>query len=908
MSVLNLDSLLRPSSVAVIGASDRAGSLGRVVMHNLLEGGFDGEIMPVNPRRRRVLGRKCWANVASLPAVPELAVVLVPAPVIPGVLEALGQRGTRAAVVLSAGTGERDETGCSLDERMLEAAQPHGMRLLGPNSLGLLLPNRGLNASFAHTRAPAGSLALVSQSGALCTTLLDWARSRGIGFSHFISLGNALDVDFGDLLDYLASDSHTSGILLYIESIRDARKFMSAARAASRNKPVIAIKAGRVAEGARAAATHTGALAGSDEVFDSAMRRAGMLRVESIEELFAAVVTLARSRPIRGNRMMVLTNGGGPGVLVADALLARGGRLAKLQEKTLAALDGCLPGTWSRDNPVDIIGDSDAARYVSSLRVLLHDNGYDAILVMLVPSAMIDNEQVARAVAGEIGSTRRAVLTCWMGDAAVESAREHFERLGIAHYETPEAAVRAFMQMHEYQANQRFLMETPPAAPEAFLRDRAKASAVITRALSEGREMLTEVEGKAVLAAYGIPVIETRAAHSISEATALARALGWPVALKILSPDISHKSEVGGVVLDIDSPTRLEACADAMLRRVEKARPDARMEGFSVQRMAERHGAHELMAGMTTDPVFGPVLLFGQGGAAVEVVNDKAVAFPPLNLILADELIRRTRVHRMLYGFRDVAPVDMLQLKLCLVRISQMVVDHPRLVELDINPLLASAGGLAALDARMVVRESSSRAGEQLAIRPYPDSEEEHIALHDGTPVLLRPIRPEDEPAHHDFLARTAPRDLYFRFFRAVHHMTHATLARLTQIDYDREMAFIAVMENKQGIPETVGVSRAISSADGSEAEVAIIVRSDLQGRGIGRALMQKTVDYCRRRGMRRLVGHALGENRSMLAMAEAFGFRRRAGEAGLVSLELVLEPREAAPPSGRSSRSDAAE
>ena len=887
MSVLNLERLLKPKSVALIGASDKEGSLGRLVMRNLLEGGFQGPIWPVNPKYTTICGRDAYPDVASLPGVPDLATICTPAPTLPGLITELGEHGIKGAVVLSAGTNVEDNEGKTIEQRMLEAARPHGVRILGPNCVGLLLPNIGLNASFAHTYSLPGRLALISQSGALCTTLIDWAKSRGIGFSHFISLGNAADVDFGDLLNYLSGDGKTDGILLYIESIREARKFMSAARATARNKPVIVIKAGRVEEGARAAASHTGALAGSDDIFDSAIRRAGMLRVYSIEDLFAAVETLARARRITGNRLVILTNGGGPGVLATDALVSRGGRLAELADETLEALHQCLPPTWSQDNPVDIIGDGDADRYVAALEAILPDPNYDAILVMLVPAAVVDNEAVARAVAERIGHTRKPVLTCWMGEEAVHKARKHFEQEGVPAYETPDAAVTAFLQMWEYQDNQNTLMETPPSVPEAFRPDYGAAAGVIAAALEGEREILSEAEAKRVLQAYEVPVVETHIAKDVDEAVALADSIGFPVALKILSHDITHKSDVGGVLLDIESAEILRYSAEGMLARIERMQPGARIDGFTVQKMVHWPGAHELIVGAVTDPIFGPAILFGRGGGSVEVINDKAVALPPLNMALARQLMSNTQIYRLLRGYRDKPAVDLEAVCLTLMKVAQIVIDHPEVAELDINPLFSHPRGVLALDARIRIAPAAGRGAERLAIRPYPKSEEASVTLNDGREIVLRPIKPEDEPNHHDFLGRVTPRDLYYRFFRAVTTMSHTTLARFTQIDYDREMAFIAVGRNEEGREETWGVSRAVSDADNVEAEFAIIVRSDLHGRGIGHALMDKLIDYCRRRGIRHLVGQTLRENDSMLRLAKRFGFRTTPSDEGTVDLEL---------------------
>lgn len=892
MSILNFNYLFRPESVALIGASNTEGSLGSVVMKNLLEGGFNGPVLPVNPKYKTAHGVFAYQDITTLPVGPALAVICTPAHTVPGIITQLGGRGTRAAVVLSAGLREK-KNGVSLEQLMLDAAKPFGLRILGPNCIGLLVPAIGLNASFAHTSSLKGNLALVSQSGALCTALLDWAKSRGIGFSCFISLGDGSDVDFGDLLDYLGSNASTHGILLYVESVTNARKFMSAARATSRNKPVIIIKSGRVREGATAAATHTGAIAGNDEVFDAAIRRAGMLRVFTIDNLFAAVETLARARPIKDDRLLILTNGGGPGVLATDNLVTSGGRLAQLSPETRGELDKFLPPTWSGNNPVDIIGDADAERYSRALKVLLTDPHCDAILVMLVPSAVVDNIKVARAVVDAIKTTDKPILTCWMGEEVVAESRKIFAAAGIPTYDTPDSAINAFMQVVEYGRNQQSLMETPPSAPEDFKADYQQVRAIINNALLIGSQLLTEFEAKEILSAYEIPVVDTRLAGTIDEAVDHAEQFGYPVALKILSPEISHKSDVDGVLLNIDSPQVLRAAAEGMLVRIKNQHPDCNITGFTVQKMIRKpKDGQELIIGVTTDTVFGPVMLFGQGGTAVEVVKDTAIALPPLNMKLARDLISRTRIYRVLSGYRDVPSADMGAIQLTLVKLSQLIVDHPEITELDINPLLADKNGVLALDARIRIEATNRRGADRLAIRPYPQELEEIITIDNGQQILLRPIKPEDEPAHRKMLEDTAPRDIYFRFMRAVSYFPHMQLARFTQIDYDREMAFIATM-TRDGRPETLAVIRAVTDANNEEAEFAIIVRTDMQGHGIGSRLMDKTIRYCRDRGTTRLVGQTLPENQEMIRLSKKFNFETQVSlDNQVIQMQLDLQKR----------------
>ncbi len=891
MTTLNLDYLFRPSSVALIGASNRPRSVGAVVMRNLLAGGFLGPVMPVNPRHQAVSGVLAYPEAGALPVVPELAVIATPPKSVPGLIDELGARGTRAAIVMTAALGQhRDEQGRTMLELMLEAGRRHGVRILGPNCLGLIVPGIGLNASFSHTGILPGRIAFLSQSGALCTTVLDWAKSRGIGFSHFVSLGDNADVDFGDLLDYLGSDPSTEAILLYIESIKDARKFMSAARAAARNKPVLAIKSGRVAEGAKAAASHTGALAGADDVYDAAFARAGMLRVFEIDELFDAVETLARARPLAGDRLAILTNGGGPGVMAVDYLISSGGRLAELNERTIAALDAALPASWSRANPVDIIGDAPDSRYADGVRTLLKCEQIDALLVMHAPTAIAPSEESARAVVEAVAGTRRNVLTCWLGQQGVQLARDIFRQAGIPTYDTPESAVRAFMHMVRYRRNQELLMETPASVPSEFTPATTTARLVLENAIAEGREQLSEPEAKAVLAAYGIPVVETHIASTPESAAHLALEIGFPVALKILSPDIIHKSDVGGVVLDLEGPEDVVRAAQGMLNRVREIHPEAKLRGFSIQKMARRPGAYELIIGAATDPIFGPVLLFGQGGVAVEVIKDRAVALPPLNMNLARELIGRTRVSRLLAGYRGRPAADLDAVKLTLIQVSQIIVDLPEIVELDINPLFADHEGVLALDARIRVQPVTRPGDVRLAIRPYPKHLEEKVTLPNGKKLLIRPIRPEDEPAHHVFISKLTPEDIRFRFFGLLREIPHSQMARFTQIDYDREMAFIATAPDEHGQPETLGVVRTVTDPDNVRTEFAIIVRSDFQGQKLGRVLMEKMIRYCRERGTREIFMLTLFDNRAMQALAARFGFESRMSDDGeTVELKLRL-------------------
>jgi len=905
VTIRNLDALFQPRSIALIGGSRRDGSLGAVLARNLFKGGFEGPILPVHPRHESLEGVLAYPSVAALPIAPDLAVIATPPASVPQLVAELGARGTRAAVVITAGFGEGgDSSGTGLKQQLLDAARPHLLRVVGPNCLGVMVPDLGLNASFSHIVPLPGDLAFVTQSGAMVTSMLDWATPRGIGFSKIVSLGDKADVDFGDLLDCLAMDPKTRAILLYVESVAHARKFMSAGRIAARNKPVIVIKGGRHAEGARAAASHTGALAGADAVYDAVFSRAGMLRVYSLEELFDAAETLAsyaqtRSRRSGSSRLAILTNGGGLGVLAADAVIDEGGTLAELSPETVAALDDRLPATWSRSNPVDIIGDAPGERYKVAMEALLQDPGSDAVLVMHCPTAVADPLEAAEAVVeardAQSPEQRRPVFAAWVGDYAVEGARKHFTRHHLPHYATPEQAVRAFMHLERYRHNQALLMRVPPSPPESAAPDTAAARAVITAAIAEERDWLNEAEAKRVLAAYGIPVLQVEVVGDAKAAGEAAARFGVPVALKILSRDITHKSDLGGVVLDLEGAAAVEQAAQAMEQRIAKAAPQARLDGFTVQPMCRRPQAEELILGVVGDPQFGPVMLFGQGGTAVEVIKDKALALPPLDPVLAEAMIRRTRVYRLLQGYRDRPPAALQEIVACLIRLAQLVIDVAEIGEVDINPLLADSEGVIALDARIridpaPVEEGAGRsdASARLAIRPYPKNLEQTFTLPNGQQIFLRPLRPEDAPGLQEGFRRLDPTDVRMRFFGQLREMSAQMAARLTQIDYDREMAlaaFPAEGEDRSGL----GVVRILADPDNREAEFAITIRSDVKGRGLGRALMERIMSYAQQRGVEELHGDVLADNQRMLALCDELGFTRGTAEEGIVRVRRRL-------------------
>jgi acetyltransferase len=933
MSIRNLDDLFDPASVAVIGASTRAGSVGFTVWRNIRSGTFAGPLWAVNAGHAEVQGDRAYARIADLPGVPGLAVICTPPATVPGLVAELGERGTRAAIVLTAGLTATQR------QQMLDAARRHVLRILGPNCLGLLSPPAGLNASFAPDHVRAGSLAFVSQSGALATAMLDWANARGIGFSRVVSLGEGSDVDFGDMLDWLASDAKTRAVLMYAESLTTARKFMSAARAAARNKPVLMVKAGRSSEGQRAAASHTGALAGSDAVIEAAIRRAGMLRVDTLQDLFVAAETLTRFRsPVRGGaneaKLTLVTNGGGAGVLAADAAAQLGLELATLPPELVAALDAGLPANWSRGNPVDIIGDAPVERYVHTLRTLLASPDAGKVLFMHAPTAIVPARDIAAALLPVLKAFPDRLASCWLGAGAVAEARALFIDAGVPVYDTPEQAVQALTMLVNYRRNQEQLLEAPadsPAPPVAAAAadaadaaDAAKTAnaadaasahaaapggapptvrALVDAALAAGREWLTEPEAKQLLAACGVPVVPTRTViASPIAAVAAATALGFPVVLKILAPEITHKSDVGGVVLDLGSPAEVADAATRMLERVAARRPDAHIEGFTLQPMVRRPKALELIAGTHIDPLFGPVILFGAGGTRVEVVADRAVGLPPLNEPLARALVARTKIAKLLAGWRDVPPADAAALHGVLIALSHLMADEPRIAELDINPLLADADGVIALDARVRVSAQAPGGAARFAIRPYPAELAESFVWESAAgprTVTLRPIRPEDEARHRDLLERTSAEDIRMRIFYSRRTIERSELARLTQIDYEREMAFVAVAAVAPGEgpgggdEESLGVVRAVTDPDNVEAEFGILVRSDLQGARLGRRLLTKIIDYQRGRGTRVLSAAVLRENTRMLALAKELGMVAHAQphEPGTVKVALTLNP-----------------
>jgi acetyltransferase len=878
MSIYRLDKLLRPQSVAVIGASPKDRSLGRAVIANLKSAGFTGRIDVVNPKYPLIEGIATAPSLAALPTLPDLIVVTAPAPAVPQIVTTAGEAGVPAAVVISAGLGHGPG---SLSAEMLEAARKFGLRILGPNGLGLLVPPIGLNASFAAQPAKAGDLALVSQSGAIAAALVEWSVRRSIGFSAIASIGDALDVDFADLLDHFALDSQTRAILLYVEAITNSSKFISAARAAARVKPVIVMKAGRHHQASLAAQTHTGALAGSDAVYDAAFRRAGLLRVADLDEFFAAAEGLGRLNLFPGRRLAILTNGGGLGVLATDRLMDFGGSLANISPKTMAALDRLLPSTWSRANPVDIIGDADAGRYGAALQALLEDDASDAILLLNVPTALASStaaaEQVARIVAahGTQGSGK-PVFVSWIADDPASA--ELFEAAKIPHFATESKAVQGFMHFVRYREAQKALMATPPAPSRDFKPDVDGGRAILTQALAQQRAWLDPLQVNALLTAYGIPIAEAIFAVDPEEASrgAVSLLAKHPaLAVKILSPDIIHKSDVGGVRLNLRTPREVGDAAAQIIAAAREAKPNAHISGVTLHPMIARSQARELIVGIADDPTFGPVVVFGAGGVPVEVTNDKALALPPLDLAMACDLISRTRISGLLGSYRNVPAARTDAVADILVRLSHLSADFPEIREIDLNPLLADADGAIVLDARIAIaqfrpEEFRAAPNTRFAIRPYPRQWESHASLRGGERLFIRPIKAEDEPALLSFLGKIDREDIRLRFFSPLRHFGHHFVARLTQLDYGRTIAFVALDHASR---EVLGVVRLHADPDHRTAEFAILVRSDFKSRGLGTSLMKLAIRYGQAEGYRSITGEVLAENHAMLRLCRELGF-----------------------------------
>jgi len=871
----SLNAIFAPNNVAVIGATEKEGSVGRTILWNLVTNPFGGTVFPVNPKRSNVLGIRAYPNIAAVPEHVDLAVIVTPAQTVPGIIGECIAAGVKGAIVISAGFKEIGPAGAELERQILEQARQAKMRIIGPNCLGVMMPRRGLNATFAGAMARPGNVAFISQSGALCTSVLDWSFSENVGFSAFMSIGSMLDVGWGDLINYLGDDPHTESIVIYMESVGDARSFISAAREVAKNKPIIVIKAGRTEAAAHAAASHTGTLAGSDDVLDMAFRRCGVLRVNRIADLFFTAEVLAKQPRPKGNRLTILTNAGGPGVLATDALITEGGQLAELAPETIAALNELLPPHWSHGNPIDILGDADPMRYAKSLEIAAKDPNSDGLLVILTPQAMTDPTQTAEFLKPYAKIEGKPVLASWMGEAAVAAGEAILNRANIPTLTYPDTATRLFNYMWQYSSNLRALYETPAASEDPEHEpDRAAVSAIIKAAQESGRVILTEVESKQVLAAYGIPTSPIFVALNIDDAVKYAEQIGYPVVVKIHSETITHKTDVGGVVLNLRSADEVRAAYERIQQTVSERVGPEHFLGVTVQRMEKLDG-YELIIGASLDAQFGPVLLFGSGGTLVEVFKDRALALPPLNTTLAKRMMERTKIFEALKGVRGRDPVDLDALAQLMTHFSQLVVEQPWIKEIDINPLLASPERLLALDGRVVLHPSDTPESQlpRPAIRPYPNQYVKPFSMKDGTEVLIRPVRPEDEPSMVHFQEGLSDRTVRMRYFQPLNlsqRTSHEYMTRLCFIDYDREM--VLVSETSEA--EIVSAARLSKLQGSDDAEFAIIVADDYQRRGLGTELIRRLIEVGRDEGIRRIVGLVLADNADIQRVLERVGFK----------------------------------
>ncbi|MFA5627547.1 MAG: bifunctional acetate--CoA ligase family protein/GNAT family N-acetyltransferase [Thiohalomonadaceae bacterium] len=869
-----LKQLFEPQSVVVFGASDRPDAVGALVFKNMLESGFKGDVYPINVKRDTVQGQKAYPSLEILGKPVDLAVITTPAPTVPAIIEDCGKHGVKAAVIISAGFREVGPQGLKLEKEVLEQARRYGIRFIGPNCLGIMRPDIGLDVTFNKGGAKAGNVALVSQSGAICTAILDWARPNGIGFSTVVSTGISADLDFGDVLDYLVNDPKTDSILLYIEGIHNSRSFMSAVRAAARVKPVLALKVGRHAAGSRAAMSHTGALAGADDVFDAALRRAGAVRGMRIGHLFSNASTLGAGFRADGERLCILTNGGGPGVMASDRAADLGIPMAELSEATMTRLNEALPPTWSHSNPVDVIGDATAERYAAAVDACLTDAGVDGLLVILTPQAMTAPTEVAVAVGKIARKHKKPVLCSWMGQTQVNKGRQALVKAGLPTFHTPEAAVEAFASLTAYYRNQQLLLQVPGPIWQSMPPDLEGARLIIEGALAEGRKVLSESESKAILGCFHIPAARAVVVRSPNEALVQAASMGLPVAMKINSPDITHKSDVGGVRLGINTAQAVRSSYNDIVASVRAKQPDARIDGITIEPMLQRKNGREILVGISTDEVFGPVITFGAGGVTVEIMGDRAVMLPPLNRFLSRDLIQRTKVAKMLDTFRHMPEANMTALENVLLRVSEIACELPWVKELDINPLIVDETGAIAVDARVIVdfHNTSHERYSHMAIHPYPNQLVSRWQMPDGTDLIIRPIRPEDAEMEQEFVRKLSDQTKYFRFMQTLDELTPAMVARFTQIDYDREMAFIAVVE-KDGVEENIGVSRYVINPDQTSCEFAVVVADEWQRKGIAHRLMDVLIDTARQRGLRLMEGEVMANNHNMLSFVRALGF-----------------------------------
>ncbi|SDU06055.1 bifunctional acetate--CoA ligase family protein/GNAT family N-acetyltransferase [Desulfobacula phenolica] len=867
MGQYNLKNLFDPHRIAVVGASETPGTIGNALMKNLICGGFSGSLLPVNPKHKTLHEHECVQSIRDLDTEVDLAIIATPIHSTIDIVHDCIEKKVRSAIIISAGGKEIGKQGREIETKIQHAASAGGLRILGPNCMGILRPGINLNASFASEMPLTGNLGFVSQSGAICSAILDMAFKERIGFSHFVSIGSMLDIDFGDMIDYLGNDPTTKSILLYIENLTNVRKFMSAARSVSRVKPIIVLKSGRSPAGAKAAASHTGAMAGEDAVYDAAFKRAGIVRVESIAELFDCAELMAKQPLPMGPRLAILTNGGGPGVMAADTLAKYGKNPGALDPETMAAFDAFLPPFWSRDNPIDILGDASAQRFGQAMEVCFNSNNLDSILVILAPQAVTDPLSVAQALISAFSSRKYPVFACWMGGKQIEAAVNALNEAGIPTYDTPERAVRAFLYMVEYAKNLEMLLEVPPKIIGNMDFDPEKASSLITGVT----DFIPEADAAEILRAYGMPMIRIKTAKTESEALSIGRKTGFPLVMKIMSPDIIHKTDAGGVQLDLRSDKDVSQAYNRIISSAARYNPDAKIEGVTIQPYLPNPD-FEILLGTKRDPNFGPVILFGMGGIYTEALKDRSLGLPPMNRLLARHLMQETKVYALLKGFRNRPAADMKKLEEMIIRLSQLLIDFPQIAELDMNPVLIKDGSPAAVDARIRISPIDVPSSLHLVIGPYPEEDESHMRSSDGRRIFIRPVKPEDAPIFTELFKKLTPTTIYFRFFGRLKELKPKLLARFTQIDYDREIALVALDEDAQ-TDILLGVARIINEPDGETGEFAILVGDTWQGKGIGSNLLKKCLSIAQKHGLKKVHGIVLAQNRNMLALGKKLGF-----------------------------------
>jgi acetyltransferase len=868
-----LNRFFTPKSVAIVGASERESSVGYRLLLNMQEAGFKGGLYPVNNKRDQLLGLKAYPDLNAIPEDLDLVVIATPAPSVPGIVQQCGEKGITSVIIITAGFGELGSEGKRLQQEVLDIAHRYSIRIIGPNCLGVIRPSGYLNATFGDGTVKDGNLALLSQSGAVCTAILDWAKVQDIGFSTVVSMGGAADIDFGEVLDYLATDSKTTGILMYVEGIRDARRFLSGLKAAARLKPVILIKSGRHEAGCKAAMSHTGAMVGGDNVFDAAIARAGVVRVYSITELFSAARVLANNYVVNKDHLAIITNAGGPGVMSTDRAEDVGIVMAELSPASIKALNENLPVHWSHANPIDILGDATSERYQKALDICLKDKNVDGVLVILTPQAMTNPTQVAECIIEGAKTSKKPVLASWTGGARVQEGRDLFANSKVAHFSTPEVAVDAFSFLAKYAQNQILLKQIPSPSGELAKPDVEGARLIIERVLSEGRQVLTAQESKAILAAFHIPVTQTIKVSSVKDAMIAGETLQFPVVLKVNMAEFSHKSDIGGVRLNINSVQDISRDYSEMEAAIKRHHPEITEVGMTVEPMFKSPNGRELMIGVVRDPVFGPAISFGLGGTMVEILKDNAVALPPLNTYMVEQMIAKTKAAKYLQAFRQLPPANKKALIDVLLNISTMVSELPEILELDINPLIVDEHGVMAVDARIKAQLSNQLTPySHMAIHPYPYQLTRYFQLSNGANITIRPIRPEDAVLEKDFHNRLSERTKYFRFMQALQELTPEMIVRFTQIDYDREMAFVAVTEDAN-LPSELGVGRYLMNPDGNSVEFALVVADDCQCLGIGSRIMTALIQTAKSKGMLFFEGEVLVINKPMLSLVKKLGF-----------------------------------